>query len=592
MTRNFELKSYLMKDFSNNKYKSISLIELYASDYKYFVALEKKHLIADEAMQFFREKDAAIKATKMIPSYAFRKLRYEQIIDDYLDNKNDVDSLCQKTTSQTSENAIEHHSAEKVLASENKEGMSKENIEIGKPVFSTSIHKVKTLHCINDGSILRSVGGRNAIIIKAGKKMSFPKYECPSCKRKYTSLQDYKDLQTITFAGIKYTNITEAKDSERYIAYLQMSHAFNPCTICYAYGTNEPTLCRVCGKDLLNASTIITEKCDSSTYLAKFCKTCKIYYVPYNLFVAHKNEWLLLNENEIPEIQEELQIKAEENVNRNTAREAAKALKQKEEKLIRQQAEKERLERERHLKRMQEIEERGKERLERERIVNEEINRKLRELVLQLEQKCNNRVERPQEHNQLNEHANSIRAKDFVVRRTTFKCRHKEHKLQNIDAVISIIDKDGNVKQDTVPAGYCPNCNVFFIMESTYQSLKNRGTPICRVSDEKAYLSSNSFVNGMQLAQESVLMQYGYSVSQEEGLTTARRRKILARMIDNNILTRSDIISYLDFFINQRKNQHRFEKAIAKWESDREFVSEYKSGSYSKYGVSRIHRKY
>ena len=87
MTRNFELKSYLMKDFSNNKYKSISLIELYASDYKYFVALEKKHLIADEAMQFFREKDAAIKATKMIPSYAFRKLRYEQIIDDYLDKK-------------------------------------------------------------------------------------------------------------------------------------------------------------------------------------------------------------------------------------------------------------------------------------------------------------------------------------------------------------------------------------------------------------------------------------------------------------------------------------------------------------------------
>ena len=35
-----------------------------------------------------------------------------------------------------------------------------------------------------------------------------------------------------------------------------------------------------------------------------------------------------------------------------------------------------------------------------------------------------------------------------------------------------------------------------------------------------------------------------------------------------------------------------FEKAIEKWESDREFVSEYKSGSYSQYGIGGIYRKY
>ncbi len=164
--------------------------------------------------------------------------------------------------------------------------------------------------------------------------------------------------------------------------------------------------------------------------------------------------------------------------------------------------------------------------------------------------------------------------------------------MQNIDAVINIINKDGDIKQTTVSAGYCPNCNLFFIMESTYQKLKLKGTPICRVSDEKTYLSGSSFVNGMRLAQESVLMQYGYTVSQAEGLTGARRRKILALLIDNKILTRSDIISYLDFFINQRKNQHRFEKAIEKWESDREFVSEYRAGSYLQYGVAGIHRKH
>ena len=52
-------------------------------------------------------------------------------------------------------------------------------------------------------------------------------------------------------------------------------------------------------------------------------------------------------------------------------------------------------------------------------------------------------------------------------------------------------------------------------------------------------------------------------------------------MIDNDALTRSDIISHLDFFINQRRNQHRFEKC----ESGQEFVSEYKTSNNSKYGV-------
>ena len=129
-------------------------------------------------------------------------------------------------------------------------------------------------------------------------------------------------------------------------------------------------------------------------------------------------------------------------------------------------------------------------------------------------------------------------------------------------------------------------------MESTYQRLKMKGTPMCRISDEKAYMKSNVYTNGMQLAPESVLMQYGYTVSQQEDLSESRRQKILAVLLDYKILTKTEIISYLDFFINQRKTQHKYEKAIVKWENDREFVSEYKKGAYTQYGVSGIHRKY
>ena len=184
----------------------------------------------------------------------------------------------------------------------------------------------------------------------------------------------------------------------------------------------------------------------------------------------------------------------------------------------------------------------------------------------------------------------TVQVKDFVVRRSVFKCMHKEHSLQNVDAVISLVTNKGEFINTTVSAGYCPECNVYFIMESTYQMLKNRGTPLCRVSDEKAYLQGTSYVNGMKLASESLLMQYGYNVSQQEGLTETRRHKILAVLIDNKIMTKSEIISYIDFFISQRQGRSMYELAVHKWSTDRDFVEEYNSGSYTRVGISGILR--
>ena len=84
--------------------------------------------------------------------------------------------------------------------------------------------------------------------------------------------------------------------------------------------------------------------------------------------------------------------------------------------------------------------------------------------------------------------------------------------------------------------------NAEFILESTYIRLRNMGVVLCRICDEKSYLK-NSCINGMRLAQESILMQFGYTVSQEEGLSASRRQKILAVMIDNKVLSKSEIIS-------------------------------------------------
>lgn len=183
-----------------------------------------------------------------------------------------------------------------------------------------------------------------------------------------------------------------------------------------------------------------------------------------------------------------------------------------------------------------------------------------------------------------------ITVKDFVVKRTVFKCRHQNHDINDLDAAVTVIRDDGKPYLVKISAGYCRQCNTYFILESTYNRLRNLGVILCRISDEKAYLN-NSYANEMHLAQESILMQFGYTVSQNENLSPTQRRKILAVMIDNHIITRSEIISYLDLFINQRYSQSKFELAISKWESDRDFVMEYNVGHYTQYGVNAIYRR-
>ena len=108
---------------------------------------------------------------------------------------------------------------------------------------------------------------------------------------------------------------------------------------------------------------------------------------------------------------------------------------------------------------------------------------------------------------------------------------HDRHKLKNIEGIISVVNSDGCIEKHIIPAGYCSECNLYFIMESTYEKIRGIGTPLCRLTDEKNYLQSTTHLKGISLAKESVLMQYGYNVSQEEGLTEKKRRTILASLI-------------------------------------------------------------
>ena len=176
----------------------------------------------------------------------------------------------------------------------------------------------------------------------------------------------------------------------------------------------------------------------------------------------------------------------------------------------------------------------------------------------------------------------SITAHDFVVRQNVFKCRCKGHVIRDIQAMIATINRQGDVSEIAVSAGYCPDCNTYFMMDSIYNKIKHSGIPICRTMDSKSYEKSD-FTNSSygNLASESVLKQFGYSVSVVDDIPSIQRKKILASIVDNKVLTKSEVISYLNYFINYRKNQKKddgslkYAHAISCWREDLDWLDTY-----------------
>ena len=182
-----------------------------------------------------------------------------------------------------------------------------------------------------------------------------------------------------------------------------------------------------------------------------------------------------------------------------------------------------------------------------------------------------------------------IESVDVVVRGNTFKCVHLNHKIDSIQAIVPVINRQGNIVNRIYPAGYCRNCGRYFIREATYARIIESGVPACRVIDEIAYYNNNK--NEFGLAEKSLLMEYGYNVSRNNHLSADARHRILANIIDHHILKRSRIIDYLYYFIRQHSSQKNYEEAIEKWTEDIQFVQRYKTGNANTVKVKTITTK-
>lgn len=165
-----------------------------------------------------------------------------------------------------------------------------------------------------------------------------------------------------------------------------------------------------------------------------------------------------------------------------------------------------------------------------------------------------------------------ITSSDFIVRASNYKCVIGRHKLLKVTAVIKVMDSEG-VYEVEVPACYCERCDKYYVLEKNYQELKKYGYICCKVDKYDVLLSPSDNDKFSNYKDKSLLMTYGYTVNSNDNLSDEKRQEILKFIISNKIMSKDEIISFLEWLISTKQNNPNNIFAIRKWEKDIEFLN-------------------
>ncbi len=224
-------------------------------------------------------------------------------------------------------------------------------------------------------------------------------------------------------------------------------------------------------------------------------------------------------------------------------------------------------------------------------------NRKITSKLVELKERINKekkhlddiKKEKSKQYIDLNGMDEGIAFEDFVVKGDSRNCIFKHESIM-VKAAISLINRRGDIIQKIIPAGFCPKCKSFFILQMDFDDISDYGVPLCQQFTEKEF---RMYINGWrkEFKEHSIINQMGYNVNAKEDLSRIQRQVILALALDKKIYTRAQLDHHIYKQISLRINNPSMESAIAKWEEDRKFVQEYKTGSMQIVGVRSITKK-
>ena len=172
----------------------------------------------------------------------------------------------------------------------------------------------------------------------------------------------------------------------------------------------------------------------------------------------------------------------------------------------------------------------------------------------------------------------------LYVHKGTIKCQRDSHNV--VPATAVFIGR--NECDIQLSVNYCYDCNRFFINYVSYEAYRNKyGFLIGNIVLEDD--SKFSFGDTV-LSEESPLKLCGYSVNQQDGYSRETRQYIIAKIISRGIMTKSDVIRYLEYFISMNGKRRGNEVAVMKWKQDLEFALAYNFEDQDKYIITEVRR--
>lgn len=183
-----------------------------------------------------------------------------------------------------------------------------------------------------------------------------------------------------------------------------------------------------------------------------------------------------------------------------------------------------------------------------------------------------------------------ISPKSFITRVNVYRCVNENHTLVDIQCRVKVMTRSGKVEEHIVPGVYCENCDKYFLLENEFQKLRQKGILVCKVVEKDYWLSSENQNGYMGFNKESLLHILGYNVNAQLDLSKMQRWGLLEVIVDEKIMTVTEIQSHLQWLIKRSSNNQNFEDARFKWEVDYEHISNYKSSDKVVVDVKDIQR--
>lgn len=143
------------------------------------------------------------------------------------------------------------------------------------------------------------------------------------------------------------------------------------------------------------------------------------------------------------------------------------------------------------------------------------------------------------------------------------RCEQENHNISSICLTMPTISNE----LVEFNANYCADCDTLYIYRSDYEYYRDRyGLPLIQFASQDKD-STNEYG-----AEDSILSLAGYSVSAANNLSAEQRQQILVDLVAAEMITKSRIIMYINWFISHNGKIAGHKNAVDKWKEDLKFM--------------------